>query len=71
MMCRHGLQACSSSPSIGEKEQVPYWFERSRIKRDSEGFRGFTCTPQMPPGSMRGSVGRSLIALTGRASTQL
>ena len=27
------------SPSIGEREQEPNWFEPSRIKRDSEGFR--------------------------------
>ena len=28
MMCRHGLQACSLSPSVGERVQVLYWFER-------------------------------------------
>jgi len=56
-MCRHGLQACSLSPSIGERGQAPYWFEPSRIKRDSEGFRGSTSTPPMLWGSMQGSVG--------------
>ena len=44
-----------------------YWSERSKIKRDSANFRGSTSTPQMLSGSMRGSVGRSLIALTGGA----
>ena len=57
MMCRHGLQACSSSPSIGERGQAAYWFEPSRIKRDSEGFRGSTSTPPMLWGSMQGSGG--------------
>jgi GNAT superfamily N-acetyltransferase len=42
-----------------------------RTKRDSESFRGCTSTPQRLSGSMRGSVGQSLIAPTGRASTQL
>src|SRR3974390_2562661 len=28
MMCRHGLQACSLSPSVGERVQALYWFER-------------------------------------------
>ena len=67
MMCRHGWQACSLSRSVGERVQAPHWFEPSKIKRDSAGFRGSTSTPQMLSGSMRGSVGRSLIALTGGA----
>ena len=33
------------------------WFEPSKIKRDSEGFRGSTSTPPMLWGSMQGSVG--------------
>ena len=54
-------------PERRQKGQEPYWFEPSKIKRDSAGFRGSTSTPQMLSGSMRGSVGRSLIALTGGA----
>jgi hypothetical protein len=44
-------------PSNGERVQALYWFERSRIKRVSGGFRASTSTPQMLSGSMRDSVG--------------
>ena len=70
MTCRHGLQACSLSPSIGERVQGRCWFVLSRIKRDSVGFRGFIFTPRRPSSSMQGSDGRSLITPTGRALTR-
>ena len=70
MMCRHGLQACSLSPSVGERVQVLYWFERQRIKRVSEGFRDFTFTLRMLWASTRGSAGKCLTVQTGRASTR-
>ena len=38
----HGLQACSLSRSVGKRVQEPYWFEPSKIKGDSAGFRGST-----------------------------
>jgi hypothetical protein len=42
-------------PEHRRRVQRRYWFVRSRIKRGSVGFRGFTSTPQMLSGSMRGS----------------
>ncbi|WGD55136.1 hypothetical protein QA641_15325 [Bradyrhizobium sp. CB1650] len=45
------------SPNIADGAQAPYWFEPSRIKRASKGFRGCcTSTPQRLARTMRGSV---------------
>ena len=71
MMYRHGLRACSLRPNIDERGRASYWCEPSKIRRDSEGFRASTCTPQGLSGSTRGSAGKFLIAPTGGVSTPL